>query len=454
MKPRDWRRHIKAARWTPYERVYRSSALDLADLAKPDGTICRWREDLAEALGIQPRSFDNHLAWLIDHGWIEHVQRPVNRGPDRRPATYRLRDPDTFHSQTFANPNGSSIRNPQRTETPVSIRNPFANLLYESERSEHVALEEHAPGEPTTAARASAPLTAAADSGGRNPAHAKLGPRCVGVLRGACAHEFMAADNVKTVLTIFTPLVRRHIVDPWTSSLTCESAAASSNLTATACRSKRRRSGSGPRLTVTGSSRCSATSCQARPRRQSGLVSRLRSMRCSRRLERGVWSSCASIASHVTRCCRKPRCKSSGVRVPRFTALTVARMELGLCSLTIPMNRRENSSGVSSAWSPSSSVTLSQLACAPGRRAKAASGGHAGGTYAFGQTSGTTADRRRDAVPHVDEQATVARAVELRQQGESYRAVAAQLDAEGRPPRRAASWSAMAVRNVLVRAST
>ena len=45
----------------------------------------------------------------------------------------------------------------------------------------------------------------------------------------------------------------------------------------------------------------------------------------------------------------------------------------------------------------------------------------------------------------------MARIVELRQAGESYRAIAATLDAEGLRPRRAASWSAMAVRNIAER---
>jgi recombinase len=45
----------------------------------------------------------------------------------------------------------------------------------------------------------------------------------------------------------------------------------------------------------------------------------------------------------------------------------------------------------------------------------------------------------------------IARIVKLRRAGESYRAVAATLDAEGLRPRRAASWSAMAVRNIAQR---
>jgi DNA invertase Pin-like site-specific DNA recombinase len=85
-----------------------------------------------------------------------------------------------------------------------------------------------------------------------------------------------------------------------------------------------------------------------------------------------------------------------------------------------------------------------------GRRAKAAAGKHAVGPYAYGFEA-TGRGRDKDAGPREDEQATIARIVELRAAGEPYRAIAATLDAEGRKPRRAAAWSAMAVRNVALR---
>jgi len=85
-----------------------------------------------------------------------------------------------------------------------------------------------------------------------------------------------------------------------------------------------------------------------------------------------------------------------------------------------------------------------------GRRVKAAEGRHAVGQYPFGYAGGGKG-RDRDATPREDEQAAVARIVELRRAGESYRAIAATLDAEGLRPRRAGSWSAMAVRNVAQR---
>jgi DNA invertase Pin-like site-specific DNA recombinase len=88
-----------------------------------------------------------------------------------------------------------------------------------------------------------------------------------------------------------------------------------------------------------------------------------------------------------------------------------------------------------------------------GIKAKAATGKHATGSYAYGY-EGAGKGRERDAGPREDEQAAVRRIVELRAAGEPYRAIAAQLDAEGLVPRRAASWSAMSVRNIAMRESS
>lgn len=85
-----------------------------------------------------------------------------------------------------------------------------------------------------------------------------------------------------------------------------------------------------------------------------------------------------------------------------------------------------------------------------GRKAKAAAGKHSVGEYAYGYT-GTGKGRDQDAGPEADEQVAVSRIVELREAGESYRSIASTLDAEGHRPRRSASWSAMAVRNVAQR---
>ncbi|OJY53532.1 recombinase family protein [Pseudonocardia sp. 73-21] len=85
-----------------------------------------------------------------------------------------------------------------------------------------------------------------------------------------------------------------------------------------------------------------------------------------------------------------------------------------------------------------------------GRRAKADAGRHAVGAYPFGYR-GAGKGRDRDAAPHTDEQQAVARIVELRTAGESYRAIATTLDAEGLRPRKAATWSAMTVRAVALR---
>jgi DNA invertase Pin-like site-specific DNA recombinase len=72
-----------------------------------------------------------------------------------------------------------------------------------------------------------------------------------------------------------------------------------------------------------------------------------------------------------------------------------------------------------------------------GRQAAAAAGQHSVGAYRYGH---------RDA-----EQKAIDRIAELRGCGMSYRDIAAQLDSEKLKPRRADTWSAMSVRNVVLR---
>ncbi len=81
-----------------------------------------------------------------------------------------------------------------------------------------------------------------------------------------------------------------------------------------------------------------------------------------------------------------------------------------------------------------------------GRRAKAERGGFAYGSPPLGYRA-----EGRELVPDEDEQRAVARIRELHGEGLSLREIAATLDAEGVRPKRAARWSAEAVRRVLNR---
>lgn len=87
-----------------------------------------------------------------------------------------------------------------------------------------------------------------------------------------------------------------------------------------------------------------------------------------------------------------------------------------------------------------------------GRRAKAATGRHAVGAYAYGYRGGGEG-RTRDAVPDTGEQGTVARIVALRAAGLSYRDVAARLDRDGVPTRGGGPWAPMTVRSIALRAT-
>lgn len=86
-----------------------------------------------------------------------------------------------------------------------------------------------------------------------------------------------------------------------------------------------------------------------------------------------------------------------------------------------------------------------------GRAAKQAAGRKSVGAYAYG-THGKGEGRDRDAATNPAEARVLARIVELRKAGRSYRVIGETLDVEGLRPRRAAKWSAMTVRSVCQRA--
>lgn len=86
-----------------------------------------------------------------------------------------------------------------------------------------------------------------------------------------------------------------------------------------------------------------------------------------------------------------------------------------------------------------------------GREAKAAQGKHSVGQYNYG-FKGAGKGRDRDAAPDPEEQQAVDMVLALRDSGSSYRAIAAALDTAGFRPRRSQRWSAMAVRNIVIRA--
>jgi DNA invertase Pin-like site-specific DNA recombinase len=81
-----------------------------------------------------------------------------------------------------------------------------------------------------------------------------------------------------------------------------------------------------------------------------------------------------------------------------------------------------------------------------GRRLKAERGGYAHGRPPYGwQAAG------RELAPEPGEQSTLARIRELHGQGRSLRGIAAELEAEGRPPRRGRRWHPATVARILSR---
>ena len=162
----------------------------------------------------------------------------------------------------------------------------------------------------------------------------------------------------------------------------------------------------------------------------------------SGRGRRRVSSWPASTASPAPSRSKRPSSASFGAWVAPCSPPT-----LGRSMRTTPTTRCAPPSARCSASSRNWTARWSRSGCATAdERGR-------GRAHAVGSTRSATGERARarHAAPDHSEQRTVRRIVELRQAGESYRTIAAALDAEGLRPRRAEQWSPMAVRNVAQR---
>lgn len=83
---------------------------------------------------------------------------------------------------------------------------------------------------------------------------------------------------------------------------------------------------------------------------------------------------------------------------------------------------------------------------AAGKAAKAAQGGYTGGRPGYGHAA-----KDRELVVNPSEQRVVELVTTLRRKGESYRAIASALEAEGLRPRRAKTWQPAVVRSIALR---
>lgn len=87
-----------------------------------------------------------------------------------------------------------------------------------------------------------------------------------------------------------------------------------------------------------------------------------------------------------------------------------------------------------------------------GRKAKAAGGGYAYGSPAYGQKAGER-DGKRQLVANPDESPIVARILSREAEGASVRQIAAELNAEGIPAKRGGQWRPETVARVIRRAN-
>lgn len=88
------------------------------------------------------------------------------------------------------------------------------------------------------------------------------------------------------------------------------------------------------------------------------------------------------------------------------------------------------------------------LRLSSGRRRKAANGGYVGGLHRYGYRADPS---RKELVPDEREQRVVARILSLRASGRTLSEIAAALDREGYPPRRAARWNHVSVSRIIKR---
>jgi hypothetical protein len=160
----DWRATVKAHKWPASTRVFKATALQLADLANPDGTLQVRREVMVSRLALPRRTVDHHLQRLIELAWLRRERRPIVQGCNAGPAVFTLAIPQD-HMQPVAPDLNRDHMQPATHETALITCKLVASSLDSANVSEHVALEADAAGEPGTAVMASAaPTTRLSDS--------------------------------------------------------------------------------------------------------------------------------------------------------------------------------------------------------------------------------------------------------------------------------------------------
>lgn len=146
---RRWRTALRSRRDIP--RTLHLTLVLLAERMDQDGVLTGRREDLAEWLGVPPRTFDRRIADAIEHRWMVQVQR----GQKGRLAAYQAAVPQPGEKPVSpargpvqvaesGELNGGSVRQKVRTEPAVGA--PFSSppggeLHIDGERSDRGALD-------------------------------------------------------------------------------------------------------------------------------------------------------------------------------------------------------------------------------------------------------------------------------------------------------------------------
>lgn len=154
-----WRAKAKTHPWATSTRVFKTTALELAELANPSGIIRVPRDLVAARLGLPRRTVDHHFKRLIQMGWIVRVRPPVARGPNAGPAEFRLTVPDDDKPEVACDEAVDGMQ-PATDQLPPITCKFVACSLDSANARERVAVEDDALINATTSTLASDQLKA------------------------------------------------------------------------------------------------------------------------------------------------------------------------------------------------------------------------------------------------------------------------------------------------------
>lgn len=123
-----WRQAVASDAFPRSERVVRGTLLCLVDLMSPTGDLHEWRDDIASATGLPPRTLNRHLQRALELGWLVREKE----GGNGRRSLYRAVVPDDSSAPKLAHNSGSS-----EPSTRTQLSKVVGHLVAQSIKTEH-----------------------------------------------------------------------------------------------------------------------------------------------------------------------------------------------------------------------------------------------------------------------------------------------------------------------------